>query len=67
MSDNDLLGMLSIGFGGFAVYCAISGKEKLFVKKEAMKKLWGEVAGTWIHFIAFAVIPIVAGIILILT
>ena len=56
------IGVAAIGFGLTTAYLRVT-KPAAFKKLEAMKKMWGNTAGTVVHVIAYTVIPIVAGII----
>ena len=55
------IGLFALGYGVYSTYLRIKNPGK-FSKLEAMKKFWGERAGTVIHFIAYTVVPIGAGI-----
>ncbi len=61
-----VLGVLAAAFGCFTVFCYVTRNEKVFAKKEAMKKAYGEKAGTVIHFVSYAVIPLVIGVLFLL-
>ena len=41
--------------------------EKMFGKLEKMKEFWGPTRGSIIHFIVYVILPIVVGIIFIVT
>lgn len=60
-----LIGAAAIIFGIYTTYIRATNPAKLG-KLEAMKKQWGEGAGTVIHVVAYTVIPIVFGIIMII-
>lgn len=66
MNTNLILGIAAAGFGCFTVFCYVTKNDKMFAKKEAMKKAFGEKAGTIVHFAAYAVVPLVIGIVLIM-
>lgn len=61
----------NIGLGGVLIAIGIActvlrfTKPSLLAKLEPMKKTWGATAGSIMHFIAYSVLPIVAGILLI--
>lgn len=58
------LGVVAVGYGCYTGYLRKKDPSK-FGKLEAMKKFWGEKAGLAIHFVAYTIIPIVFGIMLI--
>lgn len=60
------LGIIAFAFGCFTVYATFTGNEKLFAKKEAMKKAYGEKWGAAVHFFSYALVPLTVGIIFIL-
>ncbi len=66
MNVNLLLGIGAIGYGLFTIYVRFTDPSKLG-KLDAMKKQWGNSAGTAIHWIGYTVAPIVVGAILIVT
>ena len=58
------LGILALGYGLYTLYARI-GNQKEFGKLDAMKKTWGPKTGVVIHFLAYTILPIILGIILI--
>lgn len=56
-----LIGAAALCFGIFTIYLRIQDPSK-FKKLEAMKNQFGESAGLAIHFVAYSLIPIIAGI-----
>lgn len=59
-----LIGAAAIFFGIYTAYVRTTHPAKLG-KLEAMKKQWGERAGTIVHVVAYTVVPIVFGIVMI--
>ncbi len=66
MNVNLLLGIAAAAYGCYTLYVRAASPEKLG-KLEAMKKQWGERAGTVVHVVANTVVPIVAGAVLIVS
>ena len=60
MNTNLLLGIGLIAFGIYSVVARIFFPAQ-FVKLEPMKKMWGEKAGPIVHILAYTVLPLVAG------
>jgi hypothetical protein len=63
MNVDLLLGMAALGYGLYTVYLRATNPGKLG-KLEAMKEQWGPRAGTLAHLVAYSLIPIGLGIIL---
>lgn len=61
-----LLGVLALGFGLYTMYVRATSPNKLG-KLDAMKKQWGEQAGTIVHVVGYTVLPIIVGLVLIVT
>lgn len=61
-----LIGAAAIGYGIYTAYVRATNPAK-FGKLEAMKKFWGEKVSMAIHVAAYTVIPILFGIVLIIT
>lgn len=61
-----LIGILAIGFGAYTAW-ARAAKPGQFKKLEPMKKFWGEKAGMAIHFVAYTAVPIMFGIVIVIT
>lgn len=66
MDFNLLLGAAAILYGFYTAFARARTPEK-FAKLDAMKKQWGERAGTAVHIVAYTVVPIVVGVVLVLT
>ncbi|MBN1898901.1 MAG: hypothetical protein JW827_09000 [Spirochaetes bacterium] len=62
-----LLGIIFIFGGTLTLIGRIFKIEKLFWKLDKMKAFWGATLGSIIHFVFYGIIPLVAGIILIIT
>jgi len=60
-----LIGAAGICFGIYVLIMRRVSPEK-FAKLEAMKKMWGEAAGSVVHLIGYSVLPIVFGILMII-
>jgi hypothetical protein len=60
-----LIGVAALGFGIYTAYMRARNPAK-FGKLAAMKKQWGEGAGNAIHLVAYTVIPIIFGIVMIM-
>ena len=58
-----LLGIGALGFGLYTGYVRSTSPEK-FGKLKAMKEQWGPTAGNLVHLIAYTLIPIVVGVVL---
>jgi hypothetical protein len=59
-----LIGVAALGFGIYTAYARATNPAK-FGKLEAMKKQWGQGAGKTVHLVAYTVIPIIFGIVII--
>lgn len=59
-----VIGILAFVYGVFSIFIRMKNPSK-FAKLDAMKKFWGEKAGTAIHFIGYTVVPIIVGIVFI--
>ncbi|HMB69794.1 MAG TPA: hypothetical protein VKU85_10800 [bacterium] len=55
-----LLGVAAAGFGIYTAWARHAKPEQLG-KLEAMRKAWGDRAGSLIHLTAYAILPIVVG------
>ena len=64
MDLNLVLGALALGYGVYSLYARKTSPEN-FGKLEAMKKQWGDRAGTVVHVIAYTIAPILVGLVLI--
>lgn len=61
-----LIGAAAIGFGAYTAYIRTTNPAK-FEKLAAMKKQWGEGAGKAVHVVAYTVVPIIFGIVMIVS
>jgi hypothetical protein len=59
-----VLGLLSVGYGLYTLHARAASPGKLG-KLEAMKKQWGGRGGTIAHVVAYTVVPLVVGLVLI--
>jgi hypothetical protein len=57
--------VLAVCYGLYTTWARVKKPEQ-FAKLDAMKKQWGEKAGTAIHVIAYTVVPILFGIVMII-
>ena len=58
------IGLLALMFGVCTLFVRVKRPEK-FGKLNAMKEKYGEKTGTAIHTISYTIVPIIAGIVLI--
>jgi hypothetical protein len=56
-----LLGIAAVLYGLYTAWARMAKPEQ-FHKLEAMKKAYGEGAGTTVHLISYTVVPIVVGL-----
>ena len=66
MNINLLLGVAAILYGLYTAFVRARTPEK-FAKLDAMKKQWGERAGTVVHTVGYTVVPIVVGVVLVVS
>jgi hypothetical protein len=66
MDLNLLLGILAIWYGLYMLYVRATSPGKL-LKLEAMKKHWGERTGLIVHVVGYTVVPIIVGLVLIMS
>ena len=59
-----LIGAVAVAYGLYTLY-ARKNSPGNFSKLDAMKKQWGESSGNTIHVIAYSVVPIIVGLVLI--
>jgi hypothetical protein len=59
-----LIGIAAVGFGIYTAYVRATNPAK-FGKLAAMKKQWGEGPGNAVHVVAYTVVPIIFGIVMI--
>ena len=60
-----LIGAAALVFGTYTTYIRATDPSRLG-KLEAMKQQWGERAGVIVHVVAYTVIPIIFGIVMVL-
>lgn len=60
------IGALFVAYGCYTAYARVKAPQQ-FHKLEAMKKFWGEGPGFVMHVMAYTVMPIVVGFVLILS
>jgi len=60
-----IIGVLAVCYGLYTAWARVKKPEQ-FAKLDAMKKQWGEKAGTAIHVIAYTVVPAVFGVVMII-
>ena len=65
MNINTVLGIFAIIFGVYTLYVRTTNPGK-FGKLQAMKERFGASAGTTIHIVAYSVLPIIFGIVMLL-
>ncbi len=63
MNMNLIIGIFAIIFGVYTLYVRATNPGK-FGKLQAMKERFGASAGTTIHIVAYSVLPIVFGIVM---
>ena len=61
-----VLGIVLFGYGAFSIILRIKSPEK-FGKLEAMKKNFGNKGGMAVHIIFYSILPILAGIVFIVS
>ncbi len=59
-----ILGVAALAFGGLTIYLRVKRPEKLW-KLKAMIERWGEVPGKTIHIVAYSLLPIWVGLVLV--
>lgn len=55
------IGVLAVGFGGYAFFLRVSNPSKL-KKLKPMQDKWGEQSGLAIHTVAYSIGPLVFGL-----
>lgn len=65
MSFNFIIGLFALAFGILSLGARIFGWNSFFSKKDAMEERFGAKTGNIIHIIAYTVLPLVLGSILI--
>ena len=66
MKTELIIGIIMLAGGILTLIARIFKIEKMFWKLDKMKSFWGEKTGSIIHIIAYTILPIVIGTILIL-
>jgi len=66
MHLNLLLGIAALGYGIYTAYVRVTSPEKVG-KLAAMKEQWGEGPGMIVHVVAYTVVPLILGLVLIAT
>lgn len=61
-----VVGVLACMYGLYTIYVRIKSPEKMG-KIDALKRFWGNIAGTIIHVIFYTIIPLVFGLLLIVS
>ena len=61
-----VIGIAAIAYGLYTAW-ARRARPDQFRKLEAMKKTWGESAGQVVHVIGYTIVPIVVGVVLVLS
>ena len=61
-----IFGILAVILGLSSLFAYITKNEKLFLKKKRMTEFWGRSLGIVIHFIGYVIVPIAAGLFLII-
>ena len=60
-----ILGILAIAYGLYTLYARKNSPEQ-FTKLEAMEEQWGS-AGRTLHVLSYSVVPIIVGVVLLLS
>jgi len=63
MGVNTIIGILAIVFGVYTLYIRATNPSK-FGKLQAMKERFGDSAGDAIHVVAYSVLPIIFGVVM---
>jgi len=63
MDFDIILGVFALAFGLYTLFARMYAPNRLW-KLEPMKKQWGEKVGVTIHVLAYTVLPLVLGAIL---
>lgn len=58
-----IIGILALLYGLYTIYLRVRKDSKAWGKLEKMKEVYGEKAGTVIHIISYAIVPIAVGIV----
>ena len=66
MDFNIILGVVALAFGLYTLFARTYAPNQLW-KLEPMKKQWGEKVGLTIHVLAYTVLPLVVGAILLVS
>jgi hypothetical protein len=57
-----IIGVVAIGFGSYSIF--IRGKSQNSSKLDAIKESWGDQKGSMIHLVAYGIIPIFLGLLM---
>lgn len=60
------IGSLALLFGLYTLYLRLTGKIETFAKLEPMKNLFGSKLGGFVHLIAYTILPLILGLVLLL-
>lgn len=65
---NTIFGALALAFGLVTLVARFAAPQsKLFSKLEPMKEMWGDRAGTAMHWFSYTVLPLALGVVLLAT
>lgn len=64
MNSDLILGVLLLVFGVYSIFARFFAPHHLG-KMEPMKKMWGERRGAVVHVVAYTLLPLVAGAVMI--
>ena len=64
MNFDLILGAIALAYGLYSLVLRVSGRTSQWSKLEPMKVRFGETAGNVIHVVAYTIVPIVFGCIL---
>lgn len=61
---NLIFGTLALTFGVYMLYLRVSGKIRTSEKLIKMKQLMGDTTGNIVHLVAYTILPLVVGLIM---
>jgi hypothetical protein len=64
MSTDLLFGVALVVLGSYSIYARMSARHH-FGKLEPMKRVWGERGGLVVHVVAYTILPLLAGALLV--
>jgi len=64
---NLIIGVFALGFGLFTIYMRLTNKLTTSEKLIQMKARFGEKTGNIIHLVAYTILPLVVGIVILLS